>query len=85
MLRAIFAGLKGFFNFEQSLVERVACKDQVDREIIQALFEAGSQDALPKDLAVGLHSFKVTRDQISRRIVKINKRLESLEGLWLKS
>jgi hypothetical protein len=27
MLRTIFAGLKGSFNFEQSLIERVACKD----------------------------------------------------------
>ena len=27
MLRTIFAGLKGSFNFDQSLVERVACTD----------------------------------------------------------
>src|SRR4030065_2575862 len=31
MLRTIFAGLKGSFNFEQSLIERVACEDEVDR------------------------------------------------------
>ena len=42
MLRTIFAGLKGSFNFEQSLIERVACEDEVDREILQLLFEAGS-------------------------------------------
>src|SRR4030065_297949 len=41
MLRTIFAGLKGSFNFEQSLIERVACEDEVDKEILQALFEAG--------------------------------------------
>jgi len=33
MLRTIFAGLKGLFNFEQLLIVRIACKDEVDREI----------------------------------------------------
>ena len=42
MLRTIFAGLKGSFNFEQSLIERMACTDDVDREILQLLFETGS-------------------------------------------
>ena len=35
MLRTIFAGLKDSFNFEQSLIERVVCEDEVDREILQ--------------------------------------------------
>ena len=30
MLRTIFAGLKGSFNFEKSLIERVACEDEID-------------------------------------------------------
>ena len=59
MLRTIFAGLKGSFNFEQSLIERVGCSDEVDREMLQALFEAGSSGLLPKDLAVKLERFKV--------------------------
>src|SRR3972149_4552325 len=42
MLRTIFAGLKGSFNFDQSLIERIACVDEVDKEILQLLFEAGS-------------------------------------------
>jgi hypothetical protein len=76
MLRTIFAGLKGSFNFEQSLIERVACEDEVDQEILQLLFEAGSPGLLPKDLAVKLERFEVTRHQISRRIIRMNKRLE---------
>lgn len=54
MLRTIFAGLKGSFNFEQSLIERVTCKDEVDKEILQLLFEAGSRALLPKDLQMKL-------------------------------
>src|SRR5659263_413036 len=54
MLRTIFAGLKGSFNFEQSLIERVACEDEVDQEILRLLFEAGSPGMLPKDLQAKL-------------------------------
>lgn len=83
MLRTIFAGLKGSFNFEQSLVERVACEDEVDREILQALFEAGSPGMLPKDLASRLERFKITRHQASRRILRMNNRLRKEFGEYV--
>ena len=44
------------------------------------LFEAGSPGLLPKDLAVKLEQFKITRHQISRRILRMNKRLEKEFG-----
>ena len=75
MLRTIFEGLKPSFNFKRPLIEKIACEDEVDREILQALFESGSSGLLPKDLAVKLERFKVTRHQISRRLVRMNKRL----------
>ena len=80
MLRTIFAGLKGSFNFEQSLIERIACQDEVDREILRFLFEAGRPGLLPKDLQARLERFKVTRHQISRRILRMNKRLRKEFG-----
>ena len=80
MLRTIFAGLKGSFNFDQSLIERVACEDEVDKEILRLLFEAGSLGLLPKDLAVKLERFRVMRHQVSRRILRMNKRLEKEFG-----
>ena len=80
MLRTIFAGLQGSFNFEKSLFERVACEDEVDKESHQALFESGSPGLLPKDLAAKLSAFKVTRHQISRRILRVNKLLEKEFG-----
>ena len=76
MLRTIFAGLKGSFNFDQSIIERVACQDEVDREILNLLFKAGSPGLLPKDLAFRFERFKTTRHQISRRIHRMNKRLQ---------
>jgi hypothetical protein len=83
MLRTIFAGLKGSFNFEQPLIERVACEDEVDREILQALFEAGSPGMLPKDLAARLERFKITRHQISRKVLRMNKRLKKEFGEYV--
>ena len=80
MLRTIFAGLEGSFNFDQSLIERVACKDEVDREILHYLFEVGSTGMLPKDLAAKLEMFKVTRHQVSRRIRRMNKLLKKEFG-----
>ena len=80
MLRTIFAGLKGSFNFEQSLIERIACQDEIDREILRFLFEAGRPGLLPKDLQARLEQFKVTRHQISRRILRMNKRLRKEFG-----
>jgi hypothetical protein len=80
MLCTIFAGLKGSFNFEPSLIERVACEDEIDREILNRLFEAGSPGLLPRDLASKLVQFRVQRHQVSRRILRMNKRLEKEFG-----
>ncbi|MCJ7763050.1 hypothetical protein MUP38_06315 [Candidatus Bathyarchaeota archaeon] len=80
MQRTILAGLKEFFHFRQPMMEKAACKDEVDREILQLLYEVGSPGLLPKDLATKLERFKVTRHQISRRILRMNKRLEEEFG-----
>jgi hypothetical protein len=80
MSRTIFAGLKGSFNFEQSLIERLVCTDEVDREILRLQFETGSPGLLPKDLVARLEAFGVTRHQISRRILRMNKLLK--KRIW---
>jgi hypothetical protein len=80
MLRTIFAGLKASFNFEKTLIQRIACQDEVDQEILLLLYHAGSAGLLPKDLQASLEQFKVTRHQISRRILKMNKKLEKEFG-----
>ena len=46
MLRTIFEGLKPSFNFKRPLIEKIACNDEVDREILQILFESGSAGLL---------------------------------------
>jgi hypothetical protein len=75
MQRTIFAGLKGMFNFDQPLIERVCCKDEVDGLILQLLYEAGPGGVYPKDAAARLEGYKVTRHHVRRRLERMNKRL----------
>jgi hypothetical protein len=78
--RALFAGLRGMFNFQQPMIEKLACSDEVDVEILQLLREAGGVGLLPRDLAEQLTAYKVTRHQASRRIQRMNRRLEKEIG-----
>ncbi len=75
MQRTICAGLKGLFNFKKPMIEEKACADEVDREILSCLYEAGSAGLLPKDLVARLGGYNVSRHKVSRRIVRMNKRL----------
>jgi hypothetical protein len=54
--------------------------DEVFQEILRSLFGAGSTSLLPKEMAIKLIQSKVTRHQISRRILRMNKRLEKEFG-----
>lgn len=79
-MRSLRKALKPFFHYEKPEIEEAACVDEVDREILQLLFEAGSPGLLPKDLSSKLEGFKITRHQVSRRILRMNKRLEKEFG-----
>lgn len=61
-------------DFERSDIEEV-CADEVDKEIVQLLFEAGRPGLLPKVVALKLERYKVQRFQVSRRIRRMNRRL----------
>ncbi|NLF87454.1 hypothetical protein GX563_01370 [Candidatus Bathyarchaeota archaeon] len=75
LLKVIFAGLKDSLHFEKSIIEEAACQDEVDKAILQLLFEAGAPGLLPKEIAAKLAEFKIARHQVTRRIVRMNKRL----------
>jgi hypothetical protein len=75
LLKVIFAGLKDSLHFEKSLIEEAACEDEIDKAILQLLYEAGAPGLLPKDISAKLVEFKIARHQVTRRIVRMNKRL----------
>jgi hypothetical protein len=80
MQRTIFRGLKDYFHFEKPFIEKISCVDQVDVDILQLLYEAGSGGILPKDVASKLAEYKITRHHVSRRLLRMNKRLEKELG-----
>ncbi len=61
-------------DFVRSDIEDV-CVDEVDREIVRLLFEAGDSGLLPRVIAERLERFRVTRFQVARRIQRMNKQL----------
>jgi len=80
MQRTILAGLKGMFHFEKPMIQRIACIDEVDCEILELVYESGGQGILPKDLASRLSQFRLKRYQATRRILRMNRRAEKELG-----
>jgi hypothetical protein len=80
MQRTILAGLKGMFHFEKPMIQKIACVDEVDCEILELVYENGGQGILPKDLASRLSQFRLKRHQATRRILRMNRRVEKELG-----
>lgn len=76
--RIILNGLKGagYFHFDVSLIQKYACEDQVDVEILQLIYQAGREGILPKDVASGLPEYHLRHYHVTRRIQRMNRRLE---------
>ncbi|HLE74938.1 MAG TPA: hypothetical protein VI864_02710 [Candidatus Bathyarchaeia archaeon] len=81
----ILNGLKqaGYFHFDVPFIQKVACVDAVDLNIVEVVREAGAKGVFPKDVAkkvnaVGAYDLKYY--DVSRRIVRMNKRLKKKSG-----
>ncbi len=64
-------------------VERFACLDSVDREVMQRLLEVGVDGALPKDLAAEVNlrgCYTLKYYDVARRLVRLNKNLHFETG-----
>jgi hypothetical protein len=75
----------GEAEYEKSDVERWAVVDEVDREIIQRVREAGAPGVLPKDVAAApaLVKYGLKYYHVARRIVRMNKKLYFESGKLL--
>jgi hypothetical protein len=68
----------GEADFSLGDIEGFAVQDEVDREIVQRVREAGTPGVLPKDVAVDVNlrgNFNLKYYDVSRRILRMNKRL----------
>ena len=67
----------GESDIDVPMLEKYAVKDQVDLEIMERVRQAGAQGVFPKDVAKdsALGKYGLEYYDVSRRIVRMNKRL----------
>jgi hypothetical protein len=75
--RMLAAGLRELFILGEDYVSMVACQDEVDVAILSALRAAGATGRQSGELAAQLN---IDHRDISRRIHRINKRMEQEIG-----
>ena len=80
MENAMVKGLEHEFLFEQEYVEDTACTDDVDLAILEELHYAGPYGILPQDVANRLKEYKLKPWNVTQRIRRMNKKLDSLIG-----
>ena len=75
----------GESDIDMPMLERYAFRDQVDSEIFQRLMTAGDSGVFPKDVAVdvALAKYDLRYYDVSRRLVRMNKRLHFEVGEFL--
>jgi hypothetical protein len=76
MISTLLEGLESSLHYDQPRIEKLACEDELDKEILQTLYEAGCPGLLPKDVAIKLERYKITRHHVSRRLLRMNRRLQ---------
>lgn len=80
--RIILNGLKGagYFHFGVPMIQKISCQNQVDLDILDAVYEAGQQGIFPRDVAKQLSQYGLKYYEVSRRILRMNKRLTHETG-----
>ena len=73
--RTLMAGLREWMSFEPSYIQKVACEDEVDVEIITCLMQKGVGGLLPSAIATELGEYGLKRWDVTRRIQRMNKKL----------
>jgi len=73
--RTLMAGLREWMSFEPSYIQKVACENEVDVEIITCLMQKGVGGLLPSAVASELTEYGLKRWDVTRRIQRMNKKL----------
>jgi len=74
--RYMIQGLEHTFLFDDDYIKTIACKDEIDKEILDELYMAGPAGTLPRDIALKLSEYKINPWNVTRRINRMNKRLD---------
>ena len=76
-IRMLAAGLRELFMLGEDYVSMVACEDEIDVALLNALREAGAAGRQSGELAAQLD---IDHRLVSRRIHRMNKRMEQEIG-----
>jgi len=66
--------------FEPEYIQDIACRDEVDKQILEELRYAGEYGMLPKDVAAKLGDKRFTRFYVTARLKQMNKKLDAALG-----
>ena len=80
MLRRLSEGLDPFLLFEKDFIISIACEDDVDQAILDALHTAGPRGILPKDILPQVEHYGLKYWHVTCRIKRINRRFERKIG-----
>jgi hypothetical protein len=80
MQQTIVKGLEGMFNFQKPFIQKIACADEVDQEILELLYQSQPDGVFPKDIALRRSQFRLNRFRVLRRLKAMNRRLEKELG-----
>jgi len=72
----MMAGLRDWMSFKPGYIQKVACQDEVDAEIIERLLQADDGGVLPSIIANNLSVYGLKRWDVTRRIKRMNKKLK---------
>jgi hypothetical protein len=79
-MRLLAKGLEHSLTFEPEYIQDIACRDEVDQEILEELRGAGEYGMLPRDVAVKLGDKRFTRFYVTDRLKQMNKKLDAVLG-----
>jgi hypothetical protein len=70
----------GWMQFSAPEVQKWSFEDKVDEAIFDTVKVSGDNGVFPKDVAAELSQFDLAYYDVSRRIVRMNKRLKTESG-----
>ena len=79
-MRYLAKGLEPSLVFEPEYIQDIACRDEVDKQILEELRYAGEYGMLPRDIAAKLDDQRFTRFYVTTRLKQMNKKLDAALG-----
>jgi hypothetical protein len=78
--RIIVVGLEDYFKFDKPYIYQIATENELDRALLDAVYESGPVGVLTKVLCGRLKAYGLEKHRAVRIIRRINKKVELVLG-----